>query len=48
MDGKCSSYLSGKLDLDNYIVVSKLGNYIFSSIFSSNFGTAGALQCHLG
>ena len=37
-------HLSGKLDLDNYIVVSKLRNQIFSSIFISNFGTAGALS----
>ena len=40
--------LSRKLDLDNYIVVSKLGNQIFSSIFISNFGTAGALAVSFG
>lgn len=41
-------HLSGKLDLDNYIVVSKLRNPIFSSIFISNFGTAGALAVSFG
>ena len=41
-------HLSGKLDLDNYIVVSKLRNQIFSSIFISNFGTAGALAVSFG